>query len=116
MHRSLALGLVLALSIGTAAAAQDADFGGSRMRDDERNYFGGARGYGGHQDFGPRSGPGRFDASRGSARTWLCQIALNQCKNRFRQRDRRRAHSAPQVRARALPPDPCTGSRHSRRR
>ena len=36
MHRSLALGLVLALSIGTAAAAQDADFGGSRMRDDGR--------------------------------------------------------------------------------
>jgi RNA polymerase sigma-70 factor (ECF subfamily) len=33
-----------------------------------------------------------FAAFRGECRisTWLCQIALNHCKNRFRQRDRKR--------------------------
>ena len=33
-----------------------------------------------------------FPTFRGECKilTWLCQIALNQCKNRFRQRDRRR--------------------------
>lgn len=29
--------------------------------------------------------------------TWLCQIALNQCKNRYRQRDRRRAAEGPSL-------------------
>ncbi len=29
--------------------------------------------------------------------TWLCQIALNQCKNRFRQRDRRRSLEGPSL-------------------
>jgi RNA polymerase sigma-70 factor, ECF subfamily len=29
--------------------------------------------------------------------TWLCQIALNQCKNRFRQRDRRRTVEGPSL-------------------
>jgi RNA polymerase sigma-70 factor (ECF subfamily) len=29
--------------------------------------------------------------------TWLCQIALNQCKNRFRQRDRRRDWEGPSL-------------------
>jgi len=36
--------------------------------------------------------------------TWLCQIALNQCKNRFRQRDRRRSVEGPSLDA------PSTGS------
>src|SRR5438105_1323441 len=33
-----------------------------------------------------------FGAFRGESKisTWLCQIALNACKNRFRQRDRQR--------------------------
>jgi RNA polymerase sigma-70 factor (ECF subfamily) len=33
-----------------------------------------------------------FSAFRGESKisTWLCQIALNACKNRFRQRDRQR--------------------------
>jgi RNA polymerase sigma-70 factor, ECF subfamily len=39
---------------------------------------------------------GRF---RGEAKvfTWLCQIALNRVKNRFKQRDRRRAHEGPSL-------------------
>ena len=38
-----------------------------------------------------------FGAFRGECKilTWLCQIALNQCKNRFRQRDRRRDWEGP---------------------
>jgi len=40
-----------------------------------------------------------FAAFRGECKihTWLCQIALNQCKNRFRQRDRRRAVEGPSL-------------------
>lgn len=40
-----------------------------------------------------------FPAFRGESRilTWLCQIALNQCKNRFRQRDRRRDWEGPSL-------------------
>jgi RNA polymerase sigma-70 factor (ECF subfamily) len=40
-----------------------------------------------------------FTAFRGECKihTWLCQIALNQCKNRFRQRDRRRALEGPSL-------------------
>lgn len=39
---------------------------------------------------------GRF---RGESKvyTWLCQIALNACKNRFRQRDRRKPHLGPSL-------------------
>jgi RNA polymerase sigma-70 factor (ECF subfamily) len=39
---------------------------------------------------------GRF---RGDARffTWLCQIALNRVKNKFKQRDRRRVHEGPSL-------------------
>jgi RNA polymerase sigma-70 factor (ECF subfamily) len=39
---------------------------------------------------------GRF---RGDSKvyTWLCQIALNACKNRFRQRDRQRPHIGPSL-------------------
>jgi RNA polymerase sigma-70 factor, ECF subfamily len=47
-----------------------------------------------------------FQAFRGECKihTWLCQIALNQCKNRFRQRDRRRTVEGPSLDA------PSTGS------
>lgn len=40
-----------------------------------------------------------FPTFRGECRihTWLCQIALNQCKNRFRQRDRRRSVEGPSL-------------------
>lgn len=40
-----------------------------------------------------------FPAFRGDCKvhTWLCQIALNQCKNRFRQRDRRRVVEGPSL-------------------
>jgi RNA polymerase sigma-70 factor, ECF subfamily len=40
-----------------------------------------------------------FNAFRGECKihTWLCQIALNQCKNRFRQRDRRRTVEGPSL-------------------
>lgn len=40
-----------------------------------------------------------FPTFRGECKihTWLCQIALNQCKNRFRQRDRRRAVEGPSL-------------------
>jgi RNA polymerase sigma-70 factor, ECF subfamily len=40
-----------------------------------------------------------FATFRGECKvhTWLCQIALNQCKNRFRQRDRRRAVEGPSL-------------------
>ncbi|MBW3625735.1 MAG: sigma-70 family RNA polymerase sigma factor [Armatimonadetes bacterium] len=39
---------------------------------------------------------GRF---RGDSKvyTWLCQIALNACKNRFRQRDRQKPHLGPSL-------------------
>jgi RNA polymerase sigma-70 factor (ECF subfamily) len=45
-----------------------------------------------------------FPAFRGDCKihTWLCQIALNQCKNRFRQRDRRRTLEGPSLDAPAL--------------
>lgn len=47
-----------------------------------------------------------FGAFRGECKihTWLCQIALNQCKNRFRQRDRRRSVEGPSL------DSPTTGS------
>ena len=40
-----------------------------------------------------------FGTFRGECKihTWLCQIALNQCKNRFRQRDRRRTVEGPSL-------------------
>ncbi|HTE20294.1 MAG TPA: sigma-70 family RNA polymerase sigma factor, partial [Armatimonadota bacterium] len=40
-----------------------------------------------------------FGTFRGECKihTWLCQIALNQCKNRFRQRDRRRTLEGPSL-------------------
>jgi RNA polymerase sigma-70 factor (ECF subfamily) len=40
-----------------------------------------------------------FNAFRGECKihTWLCQIAINQCKNRFRQRDRRRSVEGPSL-------------------
>ena len=40
-----------------------------------------------------------FATFRGDCKiqTWLCQIALNQCKNRFRQRDRRRTVEGPSL-------------------
>ena len=40
-----------------------------------------------------------FATFRGECKihTWLCQIALNQCKNRFRQRDRRRTMEGPSL-------------------
>ncbi|MFN3652426.1 MAG: RNA polymerase sigma factor [Armatimonadota bacterium] len=40
-----------------------------------------------------------FPTFRGDCKihTWLCQIALNQCKNRFRQRDRRRTVEGPSL-------------------
>jgi RNA polymerase sigma-70 factor, ECF subfamily len=40
-----------------------------------------------------------FPTFRGESKilTWLCQIALNQCKNRFRQRDRRRDWEGPSL-------------------
>lgn len=40
-----------------------------------------------------------FPSFRGDCKihTWLCQIALNQCKNRFRQRDRRRTVEGPSL-------------------
>jgi RNA polymerase sigma factor (sigma-70 family) len=40
-----------------------------------------------------------FPTFRGECKilTWLCQIALNQCKNRFRQRDRRRDWEGPSL-------------------
>lgn len=40
-----------------------------------------------------------FETFRGECKihTWLCQIALNQCKNRFRQRDRRRTVEGPSL-------------------
>lgn len=40
-----------------------------------------------------------FSTFRGDCKvhTWLCQIALNQCKNRFRQRDRRRIVEGPSL-------------------
>jgi RNA polymerase sigma-70 factor, ECF subfamily len=40
-----------------------------------------------------------FTTFRGECKihTWLCQIALNQCKNRFRQRDRRRSVEGPSL-------------------
>lgn len=40
-----------------------------------------------------------FPTFRGDCKihTWLCQIALNQCKNRFRQRDRRRLVEGPSL-------------------
>jgi RNA polymerase sigma-70 factor (ECF subfamily) len=40
-----------------------------------------------------------FGSFRGECKihTWLCQIALNQCKNRFRQRDRRRSVEGPSL-------------------
>lgn len=40
-----------------------------------------------------------FGTFRGECKihTWLCQIALNQCKNRFRQRDRRRSVEGPSL-------------------
>src|SRR5205807_6309633 len=40
-----------------------------------------------------------FGSFRGECKihTWLCQIAINQCKNRFRQRDRRRAVEGPSL-------------------
>jgi RNA polymerase sigma-70 factor (ECF subfamily) len=40
-----------------------------------------------------------FATFRGECKilTWLCQIALNQCKNRFRQRDRRRDWEGPSL-------------------
>jgi RNA polymerase sigma-70 factor, ECF subfamily len=40
-----------------------------------------------------------FSTFRGESKilTWLCQIALNQCKNRFRQRDRRRDWEGPSL-------------------
>lgn len=40
-----------------------------------------------------------FQTFRGECKilTWLCQIALNQCKNRFRQRDRRRDWEGPSL-------------------
>jgi RNA polymerase sigma-70 factor (ECF subfamily) len=40
-----------------------------------------------------------FPTFRGECKihTWLCQIALNQCKNRFRQRDRRRTMEGPSL-------------------
>jgi RNA polymerase sigma-70 factor (ECF subfamily) len=39
---------------------------------------------------------GRF---RGESKvyTWLCQIALNACKNRFRQKDRQKPHQGPSL-------------------
>jgi RNA polymerase sigma-70 factor (ECF subfamily) len=49
-----------------------------------------------------------FATFRGECKihTWLCQIALNQCKNRFRQRDRRRTVEGPSLDA----PAPRSGS------
>ncbi len=46
-----------------------------------------------------------FSTFRGDCKvhTWLCQIALNQCKNRFRQRDRRRVVEGPSLDAPAGP-------------
>src|SRR3569833_3462056 len=40
-----------------------------------------------------------FPTFRGECKihTWLCQIAKNQCKNRFRQRDRRRSVEGPSL-------------------
>ncbi len=40
-----------------------------------------------------------FGAFRGECKisTWLCQIAMNHCKNRFRQRDRRREVEGPSL-------------------
>jgi RNA polymerase sigma-70 factor (ECF subfamily) len=45
-----------------------------------------------------------FPTFRGECKilTWLCQIALNQCKNRFRQRDRRRDWEGPSLDAPVL--------------
>ncbi len=42
---------------------------------------------------------GAFGRFRGDARvyTWLCQIALNACKNKFRQRDRQKPHLGPSL-------------------
>ncbi|MBM3458233.1 MAG: sigma-70 family RNA polymerase sigma factor, partial [Armatimonadetes bacterium] len=46
-----------------------------------------------------------FTTFRGECKiqTWLCQIALNQCKNRFRQRDRRRSLEGPSLDAPSSP-------------
>lgn len=48
-----------------------------------------------------------FATFRGECKiqTWLCQIALNQCKNRFRQRDRRRSLEGPSLDAPAAADD-----------
>lgn len=48
-----------------------------------------------------------FGTFRGDCKihTWLCQIALNQCKNRFRQRDRRRLAEGPSLDAPGGSPD-----------
>ncbi len=52
-----------------------------------------------------------FPTFRGDCKihTWLCQIALNQCKNRFRQRDRRRHVEGPSLDA------PSVGSEETQR-
>jgi len=52
-----------------------------------------------------------FPTFRGECKihTWLCQIALNQCKNRFRQRDRRRTVEGPSLDA------PQTGTEEANR-
>ena len=49
-----------------------------------------------------------FPTFRGDCKihTWLCQIALNQCKNRFRQRDRRRMVEGPSLDAPGNAEDP----------
>lgn len=49
-----------------------------------------------------------FDRFRGdsSVFTWLCQIALNLCKNRFRQRDRMRAVGGASIEEMAEPEEP----------
>jgi RNA polymerase sigma-70 factor (ECF subfamily) len=40
-----------------------------------------------------------YERFRGESKvyTWLCQIALNACKNRFRQRDRQKPHLGPSL-------------------
>ncbi len=49
-----------------------------------------------------------FPSFRGECKihTWLCQIAINQCKNRFRQRDRRRSVEGPSLDAATGSEDP----------
>lgn len=53
-----------------------------------------------------------FTSFRGDCKTytWLCQIALNQCKNRFRQRDRRRTVEGPSLDASVPTPEDAKGS------